>query len=69
MKTDWDELFKSDYMGAVKLYPNDQNLLYKKPVILSYSNGYFYSNEGPDFYFRDVADWNDGYEIVKEQSE
>lgn len=69
METDWNKLFESNYMGPVKLYPNEKNLLYKKPVVLEYSNGYFFGKEGPDFYFRDVADWNNGYHFVKEQND
>lgn len=68
MEIDWDALFKSDYMGPIKLYPNENNLLYKKPVILTYQHGYFYSKKGPDFYWRDVAEWNNGFELIQEVS-
>ena len=68
MEQDWNKLFKSDCSCQVKLFPNEWNPLHKKPVVLTYSNGYFYGNNGPDYYFGDVEDYNDGFEIVKEKN-
>ena len=53
----------------VRLFPNAQNPLHKKPVAATFHSGYFYcagSNpaDGPDYYFGDVALYNDGYEVL-----
>ena len=50
--------------ARVRLHPNDANPLHKKPVLATYSGGYFYCDgsdpmDGPDYYFRDVLRYND----------
>lgn len=52
----------------VRLYPNASNPLHTKPVIATYQSGYFYCDgtpptEGPDYYFRDVFQYNDGFTV------
>lgn len=64
MRTDFDNLQEGD---KVKLYPNGNNPLHKKPVVALYSSGYFYcegspAQEGPDYYMGDVLEYNDGFE-------
>ena len=66
MRTDFENI--KDGM-KIRLHPNKTNLLHKKPVIATYSNGYYYCNgsdptQGPDYYFRDVSLYNDKYEVL-----
>ena len=53
----------------VRLFPNDANPLHKKPVVATYTGGYFFCDgsdpsDGPDYYFRDVLMYNDGWEVL-----
>lgn len=64
MRTDFENL---DDGSRIRLYPNNSNPLHKKPVVATYSSGYFYCDgtppmEGPDYYFGDVMAYNDGFE-------
>lgn len=66
--TDWENLFFSEEDVVVILYPNETNPLYKVPHRATYSGGYFLCHgsdpaNGPDYYFRDVALYNEYYEI------
>jgi hypothetical protein len=52
----------------VTLHPNSSNPLHKKPVRAFFVDGYFYCDgtppdQGPDYYFRDVLQFNDGWTI------
>lgn len=52
--------------ATVVLHPNASNPLHDKPVKATYSDGYFYCEgsdplDGPDYYFRDVLEFNDGW--------
>ncbi len=54
--------------ARITLFPNNTNPLHKKPVKATYTGGYYYCDnplvlEGPDYYFRDVAVYNDGFEL------
>jgi hypothetical protein len=54
--------------SRVTLHPNSNNPLHKKPVQAFFSGGYFYcdgtsADQGPDYYFRDVLQFNDGWTI------
>ena len=54
----------------VRLTPNAANPLHKKPVVATYSGGYFYCDgtspmDGPDYYFGDVLAYNDRMELVQ----
>ena len=64
LKTDFDKLKNGSF---ITLYPNGDNPLHSKPIMATYSDGYFYckgSNpaEGPDYYLGDVLLYNEGYE-------
>jgi len=64
LRTDFQNLRDGQ---SVTLYPNAANPLHKKPVRATYSQGYFYCDgskpeDGPDYYFRDVGAYNDGFE-------
>lgn len=64
MRTDFENLKDGD---KVKLLPNANNPLHKKPVVATYASGYFYCEgskpqDGPDYYFGDVLTYNDGFE-------
>lgn len=53
----------------VMLHPNASNPLHKRPVLASYQAGYFYCDgtdpmDGPDYYWNDVATYNDKVELV-----
>ena len=63
MRTDFENLTDGD---AITLHPNASNPLHKKPVKATYADGYFYCEgsppeEGPDYYFGDVLQYNDGF--------
>lgn len=64
-------MFDSDFAdGArVKLTPNASNPIHKKPVLATYSGGYFYCDGsdptlGPDYYMGDVMSFNDAIETA-----
>lgn len=64
MRTDFETLQDGD---KVRLFPNVNNPLHKKPVVATYASGYFYcegspAHEGPDYYMGDVLAYNDGFE-------
>ena len=53
----------------IRLFPNNNNPLHKRPVIAIYQSGYFYcegsrQTEGADYYFGDVAMYNDHFEAL-----
>ena len=53
----------------IKLFPNANNPLHNKPVEATFQSGYFYcagSNaaDGPDYYWNDVFQYNDGFEVL-----
>ena len=55
--------------SRIRLAPNEINPLHKKPVLAWYSGGYFRCDgsnpiDGPDYYFRDVFEYNDVIEVV-----
>lgn len=67
MRTDFENLEDGD---RILLYPNESNLLHNKPMVTTYSNGYYYCDssdpmKGPDYYFRDVALYNSGFAILR----
>ena len=54
--------------SRVMLHPNSSNPLHKKPIQAVFYGGYFYCDgtppdQGPDYYFRDVLQFNDGWTI------
>jgi hypothetical protein len=64
MRTDFENLEDGQ---RVILYPNASNPLHKRPVTATYQSGYFYCDGtdptlGPDYYWRDVLVYNDGFE-------
>ena len=67
MRTDFENLSDG---AVVVLHPNAGNPLHKKPIRATYAGGYFYCDgtnpeEGPDYYWRDVLTFNDGFEIAE----
>ena len=63
MKTDFENLEDG---ARIRLHPNGDNPLHKKPVMATYQSGYFYCDGsdlamGPDYYFGDVLAYNEGY--------
>lgn len=66
MRTDFEALEDGQ---RIKLFPNSSNPIHRRPVSATYSGGYYYCDgtdpmEGPDYYFRDVGQYNSGFEIV-----
>ncbi len=66
MRTDFENLPDG---AALILYPNENNPLHSKPVKATYQGGYYYCEGsdrmcGPDYYFRDVGDFNEGFEVA-----
>lgn len=66
---DWDSLLQSRDGTEVMLYPNDNNPLHSCPIQAVLSGGYFFckgSNpiDGPDYYFGDVAQYNEGFRYL-----
>lgn len=66
MRTDIERLQDGD---RVTLFPNSLNPLHKKPVTATFAGGYFYCDgskpeDGPDYYWRDVLEFNDGFEAI-----
>lgn len=54
----------------VRLFPKPDNPLHKRPVEAMYISGYYVCDgspmeAGPDYYFRDVAVYNEGFELVE----
>lgn len=67
MRTDFENLADGD---RVLLYPNADNPIHNTPVWATYSGGYYYCDgtdpmNGPDYYFRDVVTFNNGFEVFK----
>ena len=67
MRTDFDKIESGQW---IMLFPNDSNPLHKSPIKAFYNEGYYYCegtdpNEGPDYYFRDVGQYNHGYEFFE----
>lgn len=63
MRTDFENLEDGK---RIVLRPNQNNPLHSKPITPTYNNGYYYCDEsdpmgGADYYFRDVAMYNDGF--------
>jgi len=63
MRTDIENLSDGQ---RVKLHSLPTNPLHSKPVMATYSGGYFFCDgtdptEGPDYYFRDVFEFNEGF--------
>ena len=53
----------------IRLFPKSNNPLHKKPFIAIHQYGYFYCEgtrptEGADYYFGDVAMYNDHFEVL-----
>ena len=65
MRNDWENIKDGD---RLVIYPNSENPLYKKAGNFFFTDGcYFHETnyvEGPDYYFRDVARYNHGFDIV-----
>lgn len=66
MRTDFENLCDGD---LVRLFPNARNPLHKRPVEAFFSGGNFYARttppeDGPDYYFGDVAAYNDGFDLL-----
>lgn len=66
MRTDFENLQDGQ---RIRLIPNQSNPLYKKPVLATFSGGYFYCDgsdplAGPDYYFGDVLAYNEGFEVI-----
>lgn len=59
LRTDFDALEEGQ---RVILYPRNDNPLHKRPVLATYAAGYFYCEEGPDYYLGDVLTFNEGFE-------
>lgn len=56
--------------SRVRLTPNEMNPLHSKPVDATFSGGYFQCDgsnpiEGPDYYWRDVFQYNYRIEIIQ----
>ena len=67
MSYEFDEIEDGE---RVRLHPNATNPLHKKPVLATYSGGYFYCDDtdpadGPDYYFGDVLGFCDRIEKVQ----
>ena len=67
LRTDFENLRDG---ARVVLYPNDDNPLHDNPVRATHSGGYFYCDNttpsmGPDYYWRDVLQYNNGFTLVE----
>ena len=67
MRTDFEGLSDGD---RITLFPNGDNPLHRQLITATYQSGYFYCDgsdpfDGPDYYFGDVARFNDGFEPVE----
>lgn len=65
MRTDIENLKDGD---ELTLHPNSINPLHKSPIKAVFSGGYFMCEGsdpelGPDYYFRDVLMYNEGFTI------
>lgn len=65
MRTDFENLKDGD---VVTLHLNSHNPLHTKPVRATFAGGYYYCEgtdpmDGPDYYFRDVVQFNDGFTV------
>lgn len=54
----------------IRLFPNSNNPLHKRPFVATHHAGYFYCEgtrptEGADYYFGDVATYNDHFEVLE----
>ena len=63
---DWESLLQHGNGTKVILHPNEDNPLHDNPIEATLSDGYFFcegSNplDGPDYYFGDVAQYNEGF--------
>lgn len=63
MRTDFENLQDGD---RITLHPNSTNPLHKTPQVATFMGGYFHCDDsdpldGPDYYWRDVALYNDGF--------
>lgn len=70
LRTDWEEMENGT---RITLYPNAANPLHKRPVLATYNNGYFYCDEtnpeeGPDYYWRDVLLYNEGFTVAADET-
>lgn len=68
MRTDFENIQDGD---RVQLYPNATNPIHNKSTRATYQSGYYYCDDtnpadGPDYYFRDVAVYNEGFELLTE---
>ena len=71
LRTDIENLQDGD---RVRLHPNASNPLHEAPFDATFSGGYFFADgspheEGPDYYWRDVLRFNDGFELIASLSE
>lgn len=67
MRTDFEKLEDG---ARITLYPNSSNPLHTSPIKATYQGGYFYCDDspaidGPDYYWRDVLVYNDGFECER----
>ncbi len=65
-----DDLNNLDDGSRVKLTPNELNPIHDKPVMATFTGGYFLCDgsnpmDGPDYYFRDVFQFNDRIEVIQ----
>lgn len=66
-----EDLNTLDDGQRVKLTPNSSNPLHTGAVIATFSGGYFLCDgsnpmDGPDYYWRDVFQYNEAIELVNE---
>ena len=73
VRENWGTKMRTDFENIedgtrLMLHPNASNPLHNKPMLATFISGYFYCDEsdpanGPDYYFRDVSMYNDGFTI------
>lgn len=68
MRTDFENI---PDRSRVRLFPRPNNPLHKKPVEAIYVSGYYVCDgtsfeAGPDYYVRDVAVYNQGFELIND---
>lgn len=56
--------------ARIRLTPNAVNPIHSSPVLATFSSGYFLCDgsdpmDGPDYYFRDVFQFNDVIEVIQ----
>ena len=71
MRTDWESL---DNGARITLFPLPNNPLHGGPVKATYQSGYFYCDGtdptlGPDYYFRDVLEYNEGFTLMGQSND